>query len=69
MHTQYLTNDEDIEFLNVSSAKQMTGNSLKTKHIGKLGSLPQFYLGSKMEKECSIVFYDPCNAILMTCTS
>jgi hypothetical protein len=26
MHTQYLKNDEDIEFPKVSSAKQMPGN-------------------------------------------
>jgi hypothetical protein len=32
MHTQYLTNKEDIEFPKVSSAKQMPGNSLEAKH-------------------------------------
>jgi hypothetical protein len=41
-HTQYLTNKEDIEFQKVLSAKQMPGKSLKGKHIGRLGSLPQF---------------------------
>jgi hypothetical protein len=56
MHTQYLTNEEDIEFLKVSSAKQMPGKSLEAKHIGRLGSLVQFDLGSNLDKECSIVF-------------
>jgi hypothetical protein len=36
----------------------MSGNSLKAKHIGKLGSLPQFHLGWNMDKECSVVFYN-----------
>jgi hypothetical protein len=44
MHTQYLTNEEDIEFQKVSSAKQMRVKSLEAKHIGRLGSLPQFCL-------------------------
>jgi hypothetical protein len=55
MHTQYLINEEDIEFPKVSSAQQMPGKSLETKHIGRLGSLPQFHLGSNLEKEYSIV--------------
>jgi hypothetical protein len=63
MHTKYLTNKEDIEFLIVPSTKQMPENSLETKHIDKLESLPQFDLGSNLDKECSIVL------ILMTCTS
>jgi hypothetical protein len=29
MHKQYLTNEEDIEFSNVSSAKQIPGISLE----------------------------------------
>jgi hypothetical protein len=69
MHTTYLTNEEDIEFPKVSSAKQMHENSLEAKHIGKLGSLPQFHLGSNLDKEYSIVFYNPCTTILVTCTS
>jgi hypothetical protein len=69
MNTQYLTNEEDIEFSNVKSAKQMPGKSLDAKHIGRLGSLPQFYLGSNLDKECSIVFYNSFATILMTCTS
>jgi hypothetical protein len=69
MHTQYLTIEEDIEFPKVSSAKQMPRKSLKAKHIGRMGSLPQFYLGSNLDKECSIVFYNPCATILLTCTS
>jgi hypothetical protein len=66
MHKQYLTNEEDIEFQIVSSAKQMPRNSLETKHIGKLESLPQFHLGSNLDNECSIVFYNPCTIILVT---
>jgi hypothetical protein len=69
MHTQYITIEEDIEFLKVSSVKQMPGKSLKAKHIGRLGSLPQFHLGSNIDKECSIVFYNPYTTILMTFTS
>jgi hypothetical protein len=69
MYTQYLKIDEDIEFQKVSSGKQMSEKSLKAKHIGRLGSLPQFHLGSKLEKECSIVFYNPCTTIFLTCTS
>jgi hypothetical protein len=65
MHTQYLKNGEDIEFLNVSPAKQKPRNSLESKHIGRLGSLTQFHLGSNMENECSIVFYNPCATILL----
>jgi hypothetical protein len=68
MHTQYLTNEEDIEFRNVLSAKQMPGKSLEAKHIGRLGSLPQFHLGSNWDKECSIVLYNPCATTLLTCT-
>jgi hypothetical protein len=40
MHTQYLTNEEDIEFPKVSSAKQIAGKSMEVKHIGRLGSMP-----------------------------
>jgi hypothetical protein len=69
MHTQYLSNDEDIEFPKVSSAKQMPENNREAKHIGRLESLAQFHLGSELDKECSIVFYNPCAAILLTCTS
>jgi hypothetical protein len=56
MHTQYLKNEEDIEFPKVSSAKQVPGKSLEAKHIGKLGLLAQFDLGSNLNKECSILF-------------
>jgi hypothetical protein len=55
MHTPYLTNNEDIEFLKLSSAKQLTVNSVKTKHIGELGSLPQFHVDLNLDKEYSIV--------------
>jgi hypothetical protein len=56
MHTQYLTIEEDIEFSKVLSAKQMPRKSLKAKHIGRLRSVPQFHMGSNLDKECSIVF-------------
>jgi hypothetical protein len=69
MNTQYLTIQEDIEFIKVSSAKQMPRKSMEAKHIGRLKSLPQFHLGSNLEKEYSIVFYNPCTTILLTCTS
>jgi hypothetical protein len=42
---------------------------LETKHIERLGSLPQFRLDSNLDKVCSIVFYNPCTTILLTCTS
>jgi hypothetical protein len=69
VHTQYLTIDEDIEFPKMSSAKQMPGKILEAKHVERLGSLPQFYLGLNLDKEYSIVFYNPFTTILMTCTS
>jgi hypothetical protein len=69
MHKQYLTNEADIEFPNVSSAKQIPGNNLETKHTWKLESLTQFHLGSNLDNGHSIVFYNPCAKILMTCTS
>jgi hypothetical protein len=69
MDNQYLKNEEDIEFSKVSSAKQMSENSLKAKHMGKLGSLSQFHLGYNLDKECSIVFYNLCATILLKCTS
>jgi hypothetical protein len=53
MRTQYLTNAEDIEFPKLSSAKQMPGNSLEAKQIGRLGSLPHFHMGSNLDKESS----------------
>jgi hypothetical protein len=36
----------------------MPGKSLEAKHIGRLGSLPQFHLGSNLDNECSIVYYN-----------
>jgi hypothetical protein len=69
MHIHYLTIEEDVEFSKVLSAKQMSGKSLDAKDIGRLGSLPQFHMGSNLDKECSIVFYNPCTTILLTCTS
>jgi hypothetical protein len=68
MHNQYLTNEEDIEFPKVSSAKQMPGISLQL-NTGKLGTLPQFHMGLNLDKECSIVFYNPCATIFLTCIS
>jgi hypothetical protein len=65
MHKQYLTNEEDIKFPKVSSAKQMPGISLEL-NTGKLEILPQFHLGSNLDKECSIGFYHPYATILLT---
>jgi hypothetical protein len=39
----------------------MSGKSLEAKHIGRLGLLPQFHLTLNLDKECSIVFYNPHN--------
>jgi hypothetical protein len=69
MHTQYLTIDEDIEFLNVPAAKQLPTKGMEAKHLGRLRSLPQFHLGLNLDKECSIAFYNPCTTILLTFTS
>jgi hypothetical protein len=64
-----LTIEEGIEFPTVQSAKQMPEKSLEAKRIGRLGSLPQFRLGLNLDNDCSIVFYNPCTTILLTCTS
>jgi hypothetical protein len=69
MNKQYPTNEEDIEFSKVSSANQMPGNNLEAKHIGKLGSFSQFHLGSNLDKEYPIVFYNPCARIMLPYTS
>jgi hypothetical protein len=69
MYTQYLTIVEDIEFRKVLSANQMPEKSLEAKHIGKLEILPQSHLGSNLDVDCSVVFYNPCATILLTCTS
>jgi hypothetical protein len=42
---------------------------LEAKYIGRLRSLPQFHLGSNLDKGSSTVFYNPCTAILLTRTS
>jgi hypothetical protein len=55
MHVQYLTIEEDIEFLKVLSAKQMPEKRLEAKHIGRLRSLPEFHLSSNLDKEYCIV--------------
>jgi hypothetical protein len=68
MHKQYITIEEDIEFPNVSSAKQLPGISLEL-NTEKLEILPQLHLGLNLYKECFIVFYSPCATILLTCTS
>jgi hypothetical protein len=36
----------------------MTRKSLEGKHIERLGLLPQFHLGSNLDMECSIVYYN-----------
>jgi hypothetical protein len=69
MHTPYLTNEEDIKFPKVLSAKQMPEKSLEAKHIGRLRSLPQFYMGSNLDNEWSIVIPRDFIIILLTCTS
>jgi hypothetical protein len=67
MNKQYPTNVEDISFLKVSSAKQLSEISLEL-NTAKLEILPQLHLGSNLDKECPIVFYSPCDTILLTCT-
>jgi hypothetical protein len=67
MHTQYLKINEDIEFPKVPSAKEMPEKGLEAKHIGRLRLLQQFHLGSNLEKEFSITFYNPCTTIFLTC--
>jgi hypothetical protein len=47
----------------------LLSKSLEAKHIGRLRSLPRFHLCSNLDKECSIVFYNPYTTILLTCTS
>jgi hypothetical protein len=42
---------------------------LEAKHIGRLKPLPQFHLGSNLDKEYSIVIYKDCTIICLTCTS
>jgi hypothetical protein len=68
MHKQYPKNEEDIGFPKVSSAKQLPEISLEL-NTAKLEIPPQLHLGSNLENECSIVFYNPCATILMTFTS
>jgi hypothetical protein len=69
MHIQYLKIEEDIGFPKVLSAKQMPEKSLEAKHIGRLRSLPQFYLGSNLDTEWSIVIPKVCTISWLTCTS
>jgi hypothetical protein len=69
MHTHYLTIDEDIEFPKVPSAKEMLEKGMEAKRIGRLRSLSQIHLGSNLENEFSIEFYNPCTTILLKCTS
>ncbi len=66
MHTQYPAIEENIEFSKVSSAKQLPEFSLNLNTV-KLKILPQLHLGRNLDKECSIVLYNPCAAILLTC--
>jgi hypothetical protein len=42
--------------------------SLKAEYIGRLRSLPEFYLDSNLDKECSIVIYKVCTISWLTCT-
>jgi hypothetical protein len=67
MHKQYPTNEEDIGFPKVSIAKQLPEFSLEL-NTAKLGMLPRLHLSWNLDKECSIVLYNPCATILLTCT-
>jgi hypothetical protein len=67
MHKHYPTNEEDIGFPKVSIAKQFPEFRLEL-NTAKLGMLPQLHLSWKLDKECSIVLYNPCATILLTCT-
>jgi hypothetical protein len=67
MHKQYPTNEKDIRFPKVSTAKQLPEISLKL-NTAKLEILPQLHLGSNLDKECFIVLYNPCSTTLLTCT-
>jgi hypothetical protein len=58
MNTQYLTIDEDIEFLKVSSAKEMPEKGLEAKRIGRLRSLPQVW------NLCCIALFGPLKKML-----
>jgi hypothetical protein len=69
MHTKYLTIEEDIEISKMLSAKKMSEKSLEAKHIGRLRSLPQFYLCPNLVKVCSIMIYKVWIIIWLTCTS
>jgi hypothetical protein len=67
MHKQYATNEEDIGFPKVSTAKQLPEFSLELNTV-KLEILPQLHLGQNLDNEYSIVFYNPCATILLTFT-
>jgi hypothetical protein len=67
MHKQYPTNEENIGFPKVSTAKQLPEFSLKLNTV-KLEILPQLHLSQNLDNECSIVFYNPCATILLTFT-
>jgi hypothetical protein len=68
MHKQYPTNEEDVGFSKVSIAKQLPEFSQEL-NTAKLGILPQLHLSWNLDKECSIVLYNPCATIFLTCTS
>jgi hypothetical protein len=67
MNKPYPTNEEDIGFPKVSVAKQLPEFSLEL-NTSKFGMLPQLHLSRNLDKECSIVLYNPCSTILLTCT-
>jgi hypothetical protein len=67
MHKQYPTNEEDIGFSKGSIAKQLPEFSLEL-NTTILGMLPQLHLSWNLYKEYSIVLYNPCATILLTCT-
>jgi hypothetical protein len=68
MYKQYLTNKKILNFQMCHLLSKCLNQS-GTKHIGKLEILPQFHLGSNVNKECSIVFYNHCPTIMLTFTS
>jgi hypothetical protein len=67
MHKQYPSNEEDIGFPKVSTAKQLPEFSLELS-TAKLEILPQLHLGYNLDKGSSSVFYNPFATILLTCT-
>jgi hypothetical protein len=66
MHKQYPTNEEDIGFSKVLTAKQLPEFSLEL-NTAKLEILAQLHLSWNLDKECPIVFYNRSDTVLLTC--